>query len=355
MSASDLQKIWYGGQPPSGSLRFAAALFGALAASRRACYRWGLLKQQHLPVPVVVVGNLTVGGSGKTPLTLALAQQLKLKGRRPGIISRGHGANISAPLSVTPDSLAAQVGDEPLLLAQRAGVPVWVGPDRAQVGRALLAAHPEVDVLLCDDGLQHYRLARDFEIAVFDGRIAGNGRLLPAGPLREPLSRLHAVDAVVLNGKVDAAMLSAADGKPRFAMRLLPDNFYALADPSRTCTAAELKAQLAGASEVVAIAGIGDPQRFFNTLAGLGLKFTLRPFPDHHAFTAADLALPDGAILLLTEKDAVKCAAFKSAAPTASWVLPVTADLLPDPTDLILEKLNGYAAARNSRLPGVQG
>lgn len=351
MSSSRLQTIWYRRRRPPFFLRLIAAVFGALAAARRFLYRRGWLATQRLPVPVLVVGNVTVGGSGKTPLTLWLARQLTAHGRRPGIISRGHGGKAVAPLAVLPEAAADEVGDEPLLLARRAGVPVWVGADRAAAGRALLAAHPEVDVLLCDDGLQHYRLARDIELAVFDGRGSGNGHLLPAGPLREPMRRLGQVDALVLNGKISPSMLDAASGKPRFAMRLLPDDFYALGEPQRRCTAADL---LATGAPLVAVAGIGDPRRFFSTLLGLGLSIEQRPFPDHHHFVVADLAVADGAVLLLTEKDAVKCAPFASQL-AAAWVLPVSADLLPDPTDFILEKLNGYAAARNSRLPGVQG
>ncbi len=351
MSSSRLQTIWYRRRLPPLSLRLIATVFGALAAVRRCLYRNGVLRTERLPVPVLVIGNLTVGGSGKTPLTLWLANQLRARGRHPAIVSRGHGGSAAAPLAVTAEADAGAVGDEPLLLARRAGVPVWVGRDRAAVGRALLAAHPEVDILLCDDGLQHYRLGRDIELAVFDGRGSGNGCLLPAGPLREPLRRLGQVDALILNGQVAESMLQAATGKPRFAMRLLPGDFYGLADPVQRCTAATLAA---AGRPLVAVAGIGDPPRFFNTLAGLGLVFTPRPFPDHHAYVAADLQVPEGAVLLLTEKDAVKCAPFASALAPA-WVLPVSADLLPDPTDFILEKLNGYAAARNSRLPGVQG
>ncbi len=291
-------------------------------------------RPQRLPVPVVVVGNLTVGGAGKTPLTLWLAGQLAARGFRLGIVSRGYGAAAAQPRPVLADSTPAEVGDEPLLLGRRSGVPVWVGRDRAAAGRALLAAHPEVDLLLCDDGLQHYRLARDVEIAVFDRRGAGNGWRLPLGPLREPLARLAEVDAVVGN---DFAATELAGGRPAFAMTLRAGDFYRLDDPAVRCAAAQLRGR-----PLHAVAGIGDPGRFFRTLAGLGLDCVPHPFPDHHAYAAGDLAFGDDAVLLMTEKDAVKCAGLTAA---ETWVLPVDADLPPALTDLLVEKLRGRPIA----------
>jgi tetraacyldisaccharide 4'-kinase len=235
---------------------------------------------------------------------------------------------------VTAASRPAEVGDEPLLLARRSGVPVWVGRDRAGAGRALLAVHPEVNLVLCDDGLQHYRLARDVELAVFDGRGAGNGWRLPAGPLRESLERLQEVDAIVCNGAPDARLPTAV---PRFAMRLQAGEFYRLDDPQQRCSAAELAAQ-----NLHALAGIGDPERFFRTLEGLGLAFSRHPFADHHAYKAADLAFAGDGVLLMTEKDAVKCAGLTVG---ETWVLPVAAELSPALIDLILEKLRGRQAA----------
>lgn len=289
---------------------------------------------RRLPVPVVVVGNITVGGAGKTPLTLWLAQQLVVRGWCPGIVSRGYGRQGEAPSAVNPENSPKSVGDEPLLLARRSVVPVWVGQDRAAAGAALLSAHPEVNVLLCDDGLQHYRLARDVELAVFDGRAAGNGWRLPLGPLREPLSRLNDVDAVIRNGAVD---LSLPDGVPAFDMALVPGEFYALGDPTQRCTAAMLAGR-----KLHALAGIGDPGRFFRTLSGLGLQFEAHPFPDHHDYVAADLAFAGDAVLLMTEKDAVKCAGLTTG---EAWVLPVEAALSPALIDLILEKLRGRTVA----------
>jgi tetraacyldisaccharide 4'-kinase len=304
-------------------------LFVVLAAVKRR-----MTQAVRLPVPVVVVGNLIVGGAGKTPLTLWLAQQLLAHGRRPGIISRGYGGNADGVRAVTPGSLPAEVGDEPVLLARRSGVPVYVGRDRAAAGAALLAAHPEVDVLLCDDGLQHYRLARDVELAVFDRRGACNGWRLPLGPLREPLSRIPAVDAVIGNNFPGAEWSQAV---PNFLMQLRAGEFYALTDPARRCTAAALQGK-----KLFALAGIGDPGRFFATLSELGLVFSAHPFADHQAFTAADLAFAADGILLMTEKDAVKCAGLT---PGETWVLPVEAELPPALIELVLEKIRGRQTA----------
>jgi tetraacyldisaccharide 4'-kinase len=291
-------------------------------------------KSERLSVPVIVVGNITVGGAGKTPLTLWLARQLSERGWRPGIVSRGYGGNNALPRSVEPASIPAEVGDEPILLARRSAVPVWVGRNRAAAGRALLAAHPAVNVILCDDGLQHYRLARDVELAVFDGRGAGNGWRLPVGPLRESFDRLTSVDAVICNGRRDGRI---PDSLAQFDMGLLAGTFYRLDEAQQTCCAARLAGK-----KLFALAGIGDPGRFFRTLEGLGLVFETHPFPDHHAYVAADLAFAKDGILLMTEKDAVKCAGLTVG---ETWVLPVEAELSPALIDLILEKLRGRQAA----------
>ncbi|WP_281981904.1 tetraacyldisaccharide 4'-kinase [Azonexus hydrophilus] len=304
-------------------------LFVVVAAWRRR-----QAEPQRLPVPVVVVGNLIVGGAGKTPLTLWLAGELRARGWCPGIVSRGYGAAGGAARPVMPHSPAQETGDEPVLLARRSGVPVWVGRDRAAAGKALLAAHPEVDVVLCDDGLQHYRLARDVELAVFDRRGAGNGWRLPLGPLREPLRRLASVDAVIGN---DFAAQCLAGRTPAFAMRLQPGEFWRLNEPAQRCPAAALRGR-----KLHALAGIGDPQRFFATLQGLGLEFVAHPFADHHAYVAADLRFGDDTVLLMTEKDAVKCAGLTTG---EAWVLPVEADVSSALTDLIVEKLRGRPIA----------
>ncbi|MFC5303392.1 tetraacyldisaccharide 4'-kinase [Azospira restricta] len=310
-------------------------LFAALSALRRLAYRRGWLAAERLPVPVVVVGNLVAGGAGKTPLTLWLVAALAARGRRPGIVSRGYGADGAAPRLVAADDDPAQVGDEPLLLARRAGVPVAVCRDRVAAARALLAAHPGCDVLVADDGLQHYRLARDCEVVLFDGRGAGNGRLLPAGPLREPLARLRDADALVWNG---APAFAPPPGAPQaFVMRLEGATFHSLADPARHCAAAELAGK-----PLHALAGIGDPARFFRQLDALGLAFVAHPFPDHHAYTAEDLHFADDAVVLMTEKDAVKCAGLIAG---DAWVLPVSAVVDDGLIEKILEKIDGRTAS----------
>jgi tetraacyldisaccharide 4'-kinase len=311
-----------------------SGVFAALAALRRLTYRRGWCASVRLPVPVIVVGNLTVGGAGKTPLSLFLANALKAAGWQPGIVSRGYRGKNHAPLSVSPESSPEDVGDEPLLLAQ-SGVPVWVGRDRSAAGQALLAAHPEVDVLLCDDGLQHYRLMRDMEIAVFDARGAGNGHLLPMGPLREPLSRARQVDFLVMNGgdaTPDARVLAAAPAVPVFDMTLEPGLFRRLSDNQIA------PAEAFGGKPLHAYAGIGNPPRFFATLRALGLSFTEHPMPDHHAYTPEDFAdLPPEAVVLMTEKDAVKCARLPGL-PEA-WALLVEARLASGFVAAVLHKL----------------
>lgn len=329
-----LQQQWYKQRRLAPALWLLLPLhsvFVVLSGLRRCLYRWGWLAHVRLPVPVIVIGNLTVGGAGKTPLVCRLAQALQMRGRRPGIISRGYGGAAAHVQAVLADSCAAAVGDEPLLLARRTGVPVWVGRDRAAVGQALLAAHPEVDVLLADDGLQHYRLARSAEVAVFDGRAAGNGWRLPLGPLRESLRRLRTVSAVVCNG--DVALEWPEGSAPRFAMQLVAGTFYSLSDPARLCEVASL-----GGRDLHAVAGIADPARFFRSLQALGLQFAAHPFSDHHAYTPADLDFGPDAVLLMTEKDAVKCANLSRG---EAWVLPVEAQLPPALVELLLEKING--------------
>lgn len=319
-----------------------ALVFALLAAGRRRAQQ---RRAVRLPVPVVVVGNISVGGTGKTPLTVYLAQELQRLGWQVGIVSRGYGGTAEYPVEVLADSAPGYVGDEPVLLARASGVPVFVCRDRAAAGRALLAAHPDVNVILCDDGLQHYRLARDVEIAVIDGvRGLGNGLLLPAGPLREGRSRLAACSAVVVNGS-GAGQWHAR----QYAMQLQPGLAYRLDDPQLRVVATSLPQPL------TALCGIGNPQRFFATLQQMGVQCGELAFPDHHAFALADI--PPGGTLIVTEKDAVKLAALPDlgAAGARIWVLPVQAQLAPDLAKWLNEELHGRQTAGNSGLPGLQG
>ena len=326
-------------------------VFYVLATLRRGLYRTGFLPVRHLPVPVIVVGNLTVGGTGKTPLIIHLAMSLRASGMQPGIVSRGYRGAAKAVIAVTSQSSPAAVGDEPLLLARRSGCPVYVARDRVAAGEALLANHPACDVILADDGLQHYRLARDVEIAVFDERGVMNGWQLPAGPLREPISRLARVDAIVLNGvgaaperdcpETDSRLRGVSPAptflRPVFSMQLLGGSFYRLDNPQVLCHAGSFAGQV-----LHAVAGIGSPQRFFDHLQALGMAFTAHPFADHHTYRKEELLFTGDAILA-TEKDAVKLASLNLPLPV--WVLPVTASVDPDLAAFILEKINGRPPA----------
>lgn len=324
MSLQDsLLRCWYSRRGWCHLLVPFSLLFAALAWLRRRYHAWR--PPQSLPAPVIVVGNLSVGGTGKTPLTLWLVERLRAAGHRPGVISRGYGASGKSPSEVRPDSDPAVVGDEPLLIARRGQCPVWVGRRRSEAGAALLAAHPEVDVIVSDDGLQHYALARDMEIVVIDGRRGfGNGLLLPAGPLREGRSRLAGVDAVVVNGDE----LADLTGANVFTMHLQGSRLYSLSDPAHSVTPDHFADRA-----VHAVAAIGHPGRFFETLGRLGITVMPHAFPDHHRFRREDL--PSGTVIM-TEKDAVKCAAFAGA---DMWVLAVDAAVSDGLEQRILAKL----------------
>jgi tetraacyldisaccharide 4'-kinase len=321
-------KFWYRRGLLSWLLWPVSIVFRLAVALRRILYFLRVLKSVHPGIPVVVVGNLTVGGSGKTPLVIWIAEFLKSKGWSPGIVSRGYGARITEPRAATVAAEAAEVGDEPILLSRRSGCPVWVGADRVQVAARLRAAHEDVNVLVLDDGLQHYAMRRDIEIAVVDARGLGNGFLLPAGPLREPRSRLRSVDAVV----------SHASSTKGYAMRLEGDVLHRMTDARER---QPLKA-FAG-QRVHAVAGIGDPNRFFLHLGKAGLKVVPHPFPDHHPFTPRDLEFGDDAPVLLTEKDAVK---LRSVARPGWWVLPVSAQLDPTFGTWLLGKLDEWRRSK---------
>jgi tetraacyldisaccharide 4'-kinase len=309
-----LQRVWYGHGFSFWYLVLwpLSQLFRMSVVIRHWAYRCGKLKVWHASVPVIVVGNISVGGTGKTPLTLWLVEFLRSHGFHPGVISRGYGGSANMPQAVSVGGEANVVGDEPLLLARRAGCPVWIGRRRSAAAEGLLAAHNECDVLICDDGLQHYALARDIEIAVEDGwRRHGNGQLLPAGPLRELPSRLNTVNAVVAHGG-DAA-------RGEFSMRLVGRTFRNLLDNSMTIEASGFSGQL-----VHAIAGIGNPQGFFNALHDLAIICKTHAFPDHFAFKPEDLQFKEAQAVLMTEKDAVRCLRF---AQPNWWYLEVSADV----------------------------
>jgi tetraacyldisaccharide 4'-kinase len=351
-------------------------LYGGVVAARRALYARRILKTTRLPVPVIVVGNVFVGGTGKTPLTIWLVDMLRQAGYTPGIVSRGHGRGARAGgvagddgdghgrdenaqkagasgkqgdggaagvLAVHPDSLPGEGGDEPVLIAQRSGAPVMVGRDRAAAGRCLLAAHPQVDVLVSDDGLQHYALERDIEIVLFDARGAGNGWLLPAGPLREPVARGR--DFTIVNAPRKVAGLGPA---PAYRMQLSGGMVERLADRSQRMPLSALheNAQDRDAPHIVAAAGIGNPARFFAMLSAAGLRFTPMPLPDHHDFQDQPFAGLEADIILITEKDAVKCVRIDGLKHDARlWVVPVAATLEAGLAEQILEKLRGYPTA----------
>lgn len=285
--------------------------YRALSAVKAATTRRG-----HVPVPVIVVGNLVVGGAGKTPTVIAIVQALQRAGRRPGVISRGYGSVATAPRRVHAGSRAEDCGDEPLLIRHRTGVPVWVGARRVAVAQALCAAHPEVDVVVSDDGRQHAALPRRAEVLVFDARGVGNGRRLPAGPLREPLpARLPPQVRVLYNAPEPSTRLPGG-----LAVRGVPTAWPLQAWSRGDATAARPLASLVGRT-LHAAAGIAEPERFFAMLRAKGLAFTAWPLPDHHDY--ATRPWPDeGVDVLITEKDAVKLAARADTAARL-WVVPL--------------------------------
>jgi tetraacyldisaccharide 4'-kinase len=336
--ASHLVAAWYAPRlsPLAAALWPASLVFRTVVAVRRAFYRTGVLRSERVAVPVVIVGNLTVGGSGKTPLVRALVEALAARGWRPGIVSRGYGGTDAGPRAVHPGDDPGEVGDEAPLLAEQ-GCPVWIGRKRADAARALLVAHPGCNVIVSDDGLQHYALARDVEIAVVDGaRGLGNGLLLPAGPLRERRGRLDEVDAVVRLLTAGEPQPSSQDGGAHSVMVQEPL-------PWRNLVRADAVADPAAWREGVvhAVAGIGNPERFFACVRALGLAPVCHAFPDHHRYAPEDIRWPGATAILMTEKDAVKCAAF---ADERCWAQPMRARIDPALVDLIERRLRGSQA-----------
>jgi tetraacyldisaccharide 4'-kinase len=311
-----LERLWYGDSAGAALLAPLAWVYAALSGARRGAYRAGLLRPRLLARPVVVVGNLTVGGTGKTPLTIWLARELGVEKLKVGIVSRGYGRAGGGARYVHPDSDWRDVGDEPVILARRSGCPTMVARDRVAAARTLIARGAEV--ILADDGLQHLRLQRDCAIVVIDGsRGFGNGRLLPAGPLREPVGELRRADLVVVNGEARHASLTGALPAGALTMRLEAQPAVRLDGRGLPCELAAFRGR-----RVHAVAGIGNPERFFRELEGQGIEVIAHPFPDHHPFTERELAFGDELPVLMTEKDAVKCTPFASA---RLWCVPVSA------------------------------
>jgi len=329
---------WYDDAPVPLLARVLAPIYGGVTGLRRGLYRRGWLRVRQVPVPVIVVGNITAGGTGKTPLTIELVTRLREAGWKPGVASRGYGRDDAGTARwVTPDLAAGLGGDEPVLIAWKTGVPVRVDKDRVAAAQALLQAG--CDVVICDDGLQHYRLARDIEIEVVDAaRRYGNGRLMPAGPLREPVARARSCDFRVVNlGQAsDDAGQSAGSGFGEWSMRLRIDS----AAPLKGGRAKPLQA-FAG-QRVHAVAGIANPQRFFQMLRARGIGVVPHAFADHHRYQASDLSFGSELPVLMTEKDAVKCQGFANG---WHYAVPLQAELPAAFWVALLDRLGKLARA----------
>lgn len=319
-----IARIWSGESPLWLLLLPLSWLYGLVSGAIRLLYRLGLKRAWRAPVPVVVVGNLTAGGNGKTPVVIWLVEQLQKRGIRPGVVSRGYGGKAATyPLLLNAQTTTAEAGDEPVLISQRTGAPVAVSPVRSDAVKALLAEH-SVQIIITDDGLQHYALARDKEIVVIDGvRRFGNGWWLPAGPMRERASRLKTVNAIIVNGGVAKQGEIPMQLHPGLAVNLLTGE----------------RREVAALPNLVAMAGIGHPPRFFATLEQSGARLDkCIPLADHQALTPeqVDAFTASGQTLIMTEKDAVKCRAF---AKENWWYLPVDAELSGEQPEQLLKEL----------------
>lgn len=297
LSPEFIEDLWYGKHPLSLLLAPLGWLYKFYMHTRRLAYKAGLLPVKRVRVPVIIVGNITAGGTGKTPLVIWLADFLKKNNFRPGIVSRGYGgAARHWPQQVRPDSDPHMVGDEPVVIARHTACPVAASPDRYAAVVQLLE-HADCNIIICDDGLQRNALARDIEIAVVDSvRRFGNGRCLPAGPLRESISRLRSVDMVVCNG---------FPGHGEYPMEYVAESLHSLVDPYREISIESFKYKT-----IHAVAGIGHPARFFRMLRSCGLSIIEHEFPDHYHFKRQDIHFNDDLPVVMTEKDAVKCTPF---------------------------------------------
>jgi len=331
-----IARIWSGESPLWLLLLPLSWLYGLVSGLIRLSYKVGLKRAWRAPVPVVVVGNLTAGGNGKTPVVIWLVEQLTQRGIRVGVVSRGYGGKAERyPLLLTGQTTTAQAGDEPVLIFQRTGAPVAVSPVRSEAVQALLS-QTDVQMVITDDGLQHYALARDKEIVVIDGvRRFGNGWWLPAGPMRERASRLHSVDAVIVNGGTAQAGEIPMQLRPGLAVNLVTGE----------------RRDVAELPNLVAMAGIGHPPRFFSTLEACGARLlNTVPLADHQALSQAQVAgfTAPGQTLIMTEKDAVKCRAF---ARDNWWYLPVDAELQGEQPERLLQELIALAGGGNGVSP----
>lgn len=320
-----LNRIWRKRGPAACALWPLSLVYQSAMACRRFLYQSGWFKVHHFDLPVIVVGNISVGGTGKTPVVIAIANFLRKEGWKPGIVSRGYGgATENSPKSVKPESDPNQVGDEPVLIARRTDCPIVVAPERAAAVRKLIDEYG-CDVIVADDGLQHLTLGRDIEIAMVDGNARfGNGFCLPAGPLREPVSRLDSVDFVIANGGGGSGYRCLTEGNT--ATKVVDHAVSQSLDEFR-------------ASQVHAVAAIASPNRFFDHLRRAGLDIVEHPFRDHHKFEAAELQFSDDKPILMTEKDAVKCEGFKG---RDIWYVPLITDIDKSFYDELLEHLKSY-------------
>ena len=321
-----LQQVWWRSRPTllARLLQPLAVLYGLLAGLDRWLWQSGWRRAVSLPVPVLVVGNLIVGGAGKTPVTIALTQCLQRHGWRPGVVSRGYGRSSQGLRELGPDASAAECGDEPLLIRRRTGVPVVVAKDRAAAAQALLAAHPGVNLIIADDGLQHWRLRRDLQVVVFDARGVGNGLLLPAGPLRQPLpAALPPLTWPIYNADRPSTALPGPCAARRLAGAVALDGWWQGQPASESDF--ETLCQRSIDQPILAAAGLADPERFFGMLEARGLRIRRLPLADHAALDA--LPWPaDTPELLLTEKDAVKLRPSQVGA-TRVWVVALDFEL----------------------------
>ena len=331
--ANKIESAWYRSATWLYCLWPLSLIYAVISRFRRFLYWAGFLHSYRAPIPVIIVGNISVGGTGKTPFVIALVKQLQQAGFQPGIVSRGYGSRAASyPFHVSRDGNPSECGDEPLLMAIRTGVPVVIDANRSHASRQLVEQH-SCDVIVSDDGLQHYALQRDIELVVVDGqRGFGNAKLLPMGPLRESISRLKQVDFIISNG----AQLPQRSSADQYLMQLQPLPLEKLTG-GQSCAVKDWP----DSKRVHGVAGIGNPSRFFHSLRQLGFDPVEHRFDDHHDYCEADLQFTEDLAIIMTEKDAVKAQLIK--APVNSWYLPVAAEIDSACFQKIIQQLHGLA------------